>query len=244
MLSRVSSRALVAGSACGMGCIGFGRSTLHSSAADLKSFEDGLAAGTHKPQRLLLGITGTLGAGKGSVVDVLQKKHEAMHFSVRSYLTEVIIERGMPVNRDSMRIVANGLRADNSPSFIVEQMYVKAKEATAENGKCAIIESVRTPGEVDALQKVGGKNFFLVAVDADPALRYSRVTGRGSATDSVSFEKFIADEQAEMNNTDPNKQNLSVCMARADFTLNNDGSFEELELKIEKMLWEMQKQQN
>jgi dephospho-CoA kinase len=218
--------------------------TAHTSASDLQNFEAGLAAGSHKPKRLLLGITGTLGAGKGSVVDYLQNKHDAMHFSVRSYLTEVIIERGMPVNRDSMRVVANGLRADNSPSFIVEQLYAQAKERTATNGKCAIIESVRTPGEVDALKKVGGKNFFLVAVDADPALRYSRVTGRGSATDSVSFDKFISDEQAEMNNTDPNMQNLSVCMDRADFTIHNDDSFEKLELEIEKMLWEMHKQQN
>eukprot|EP01052_Picozoa_sp_SAG31_P034367 SAG31_NODE_4007_length_3670_cov_1.628955_6_plen_99_part_00 len=56
-------------------------------------------------------------------------------------------------------------------------------------GSDAIIESVRTEGEVTALRGTG-KPFVLLAVDADQKTRYERVTGRGSSTDGVSFEKF------------------------------------------------------
>jgi dephospho-CoA kinase len=193
-----------------------------------------LEAKISPPQRLLLGITGTLGAGKGTVVDYLTEKHGFTHFSVRSYLTELIVERGMPVNRDSMTIVANQLRADNSPSYIVEQLLLKASADSS--GKGAIIESIRTPGEIDALESAGEGGFFLLAVDGDPAVRYNRITGRGSATDSVSFEKFQSDEKREMQNSDPNKQNLSVCIHRADFTITNDNSLEEFQAKIDEVL--------
>lgn len=178
----------------------------------------------------IIGITGTLGAGKGTIVDYLQKQHGFAHFSVRDFLTAEIEKRKLPLNRDSMVEVANELRAKYSPSYIVEQLYELAKQS----GKDSIIESIRTLGEVKALRKLDG--FRLLAVDADPALRYKRITERKSATDSVSFETFLDNEKREMTSTDDTKQNLSACIAAADFTLHNDGSFEKLYAQIEQAL--------
>jgi dephospho-CoA kinase len=181
----------------------------------------------------VVGITGTLGAGKGTIVDLLTKEEGFVHYSVRSYLIECIEQRGMPVNRDSMTQVANELRAANSPSYIVEQLHNKA----VVEGKDCIIESIRTVGEVNALRALG--NFYLLAVDADPATRYDRAFARGSETDSVSFETFISNEQREMGSDDPNKQNLGACMKLADFKFNNDGTEEELYQQVRKALKEM-----
>jgi len=58
-----------------------------------------------------------------------------------------------------MLIVANDLRKNNSPSFITDQLF---KEALEINGN-AVIESIRTPGEIDSLRKKG--KFYLFAVD-------------------------------------------------------------------------------
>ena len=51
---------------------------------------------------IIIGITGTLGAGKGTIVDYLVKNKGYHHYSVRAYLTEEIKRRNLPVNRDSM----------------------------------------------------------------------------------------------------------------------------------------------
>ena len=72
---------------------------------------------------ITIGITGTLGAGKGTIVDYLIKNKGFVHYSVRSFITEEINRRGLPVNRDSMTMVGNDLRAQHSPSWIVEQLY-------------------------------------------------------------------------------------------------------------------------
>ena len=178
----------------------------------------------------VIGITGTLGAGKGTIVEYLVSHHGFRHFSVRGFLTAIILERKMALNRDSMVTVANGLRAEHGPSYIVEQLL----EQALVSGSNCIIESIRTTGEIHALRGLG--NFTLLAVDADPQLRYSRVLERNSETDHISYETFIENEQREMTSTDPNKQNLAACQLLADYKLDNNHSFEELYVQIEDVL--------
>lgn len=178
----------------------------------------------------LIGITGTIGAGKGTIVEYLTTRHHFKHFSVREYLTRIINERGMPVNRDSLVAIGNELRAKNSPSFIAEELYREAKES---GGDC-IIESIRTVGEVNALHAKG--NFHLFAVDADQRLRYDRIVVRASATDKIDYETFIENEIREMNSNDPNKQNLSECIKLSDYQFINNGSLESLYKQIDEVL--------
>jgi len=178
----------------------------------------------------IIGITGTLGAGKGTIVDYLTAHHGFQHFSVRGYLIQIIKAAGKEVNRDSLTHTANELRAANSPSFIAEELF---KEAEKSGANC-IIESIRTVGEVTALKAKG--NFKLLSVDTDRRLRYERILLRGSETDQISFETFSANEERELSSNDPNKQNLSACMALADYHFTNNGSYDELYVQLDQIL--------
>lgn len=175
----------------------------------------------------IIGITGTLGAGKGTIVDYLIKHYGYKHYSVRGFLTEEANRRGMEINRDTFVAVANDLRANHSSSYIVDQLYMQAEAA----GGNAIIESIRTPGEVESLRK--NEHFLLFAVDADPKIRYQRIVDRNSETDHVSYETFIENEQREMSSTDPNHQNVGRCMQMADAVFQNNGDFEALYRQVE-----------
>jgi dephospho-CoA kinase len=178
----------------------------------------------------IIGITGTLGAGKGTIVEYLIKQYGFVHFSVRGYLIKIIQQRGEEVNRDTLTHTANALRAENGPSFIAEELF---REAIISAKPC-IIESIRTMGEVEALKAKG--NFCLFSVDTDRKIRYDRIVLRGSETDQVSFETFSANEERELNSSDPNKQNLSACMQRADYSFTNNGSFDELYRQVDAAL--------
>lgn len=183
---------------------------------------------------LIIGITGTLGAGKGTIVEYLVKHHNFNHFSVREYLNKIINERKLPPGRDSMVMVGNELRSKFGPSYIVEELYKEASKLKTDS----IIESIRAVGEVEALKKK--ENFYLFSVNADPKIRYERIQNRASETDKINFDKFMEQEKAETTSDDPAKQNLLKCMLMADYKFDNNGTFEELYDQVEKTIKQIQ----
>ncbi len=179
---------------------------------------------------IVVGITGTLGAGKGTIVDYLIENKQFLHFSVRDFLITEIKKRKLEINRDSMTSVANELRAQRGPDYIIKRLYRKAKA----KGTNCVIESIRNLSEIAALRKKG--DFVLLAVDAAAEIRYARIQQRKSETDNTSYETFLANEAREMHTNDPNHQNLAACIREADFKLSNDGSIEDLHHQIEHII--------
>lgn len=175
---------------------------------------------------MILGITGSFGAGKGAVVDYLVAEKGFSHFSASGFITEEIVRRGMPINRDSMITVANDLRIQHGPSYIIDSLY-RTAEAVGGN---AVIESLRAIAEVKRIKELGGT---VLGVDAKPELRYTRAFARGSEKDAVPYEKWLEQEKMESNPNDPTKQDIFGALRTSDYFIENNGPMEELHTKIE-----------
>lgn len=176
---------------------------------------------------MIIGITGTDGAGKGELVNFLVQKYGFVHFSSRALLIEEIEKKGLSATRDNMRITGNALREKKGAGVIVEIALEKIFKTKIEK---AIVESIRSVKEVETLKEAGG---ILLAVDAPLKIRYERISGRGGETDKVSFEEFVEQEEKELNDKNPNGMQKAEVMKMADYTFLNDSSLEELHKKIE-----------
>lgn len=180
---------------------------------------------------MVIGLTGSFGAGKGVVVEYLVKRRGFKHYSARNFIFEEAKRRGMDISkgREVTIPLANDMRAEHGPAYIVEELY---KQALAGGGD-AVIESLRAIAEAKKIKDLGG---VVIGIDADPHIRYERAVKRGSETDAVSFEIWLDQEKQESNPNDPTKQDIFGALKESDVVLYNDTTPEELYIQVEAAL--------
>ncbi len=179
---------------------------------------------------MLIGITGTDGSGKGSVVNYLISKLGFTHYSSRDLIMLEVEKRGLEPSRANARITGNALRAEGGADIIVKRALEKISQDKVEK---AVIESIRAIKEVETLKLAGG---ILLAVDAPAEVRYKRIVGRGSGTDKISFTEFLEHEALEMNDPDPNGMQKAKVIVMADYTIPNSSSLKDLHKSVDEFL--------
>jgi dephospho-CoA kinase len=179
---------------------------------------------------MIIGITGTDGSGKGTVVEYLVKNHGFKLYHARTLILEEIERQGLPTDRSQMRLVGNELRKKYGNDYIVRVSLERARESHDEK---VVIDSLRAVAEAETLKNNGG---ILLAIDADQLLRYDRVQRRRSESDQVTLEQFIEHEDLEANDPDPHGMQKRQVMSMADYTIYNDNDTEVLFAEVEKFL--------
>lgn len=179
---------------------------------------------------MIIGITGTDGAGKGTVVDYLVQEKGFEHYHARTLFIAEIEKQGLPNDRAHMRLVGNQLRAQHGNDFIVRLFL---KQAATSGDAYVVIDSIRALAEAETLKANGG---ILLAVDADQKLRYQRVQARQSSSDQVTFEQFQEQEALESDDPDPSGMQKAKVIEMADHVIENNGTLEELQQQVEEVL--------
>ena len=180
---------------------------------------------------MIIGITGTLGSGKGTVTDYLVSKGFKQFAVSDTFLAGEAIKRGLTPDRVTRRDIANEYRAQG-PTKLMEAVYEMARR-DFEAGQDVVLDPQHTVAEVRFIQEKGGVVF---GVDADLQLRYERIKKRGSAKDSVSLEEFVKEQKHEMSSDDPNKNNLGAALVAADYRIENNGTLADLHARIDEIL--------
>ena len=168
---------------------------------------------------MLIGLTGRNASGKSTIVDWFSKKGlktVSCSDSIRTWLSEQNIEP----TRDALIEGGRELRRQGGAGILAE-MLLKILD-----GEDAVIDSIRTPGEVEALRE--REDFLLVEVRANPDTRWERSQSRARAGDPVDKETFIRQEKAESVAKDAAGQALNATAELADLVILNDGTEQEL----------------
>ncbi len=180
---------------------------------------------------MIIGLTGTNGAGKTEVADYLRSRGFEYH-SLSDEIRAEIRKRGQEITREVLISVGNELRSRYGPGVLAERVLRRL-----DRNHNYVVDSIRNPSEVEALRSRG--DFRLLCVDADVRLRFSRTRERGRERAAQTLEQFVAEESRELDSHDPANQQLIATRRLADITIQNDGSIEDLRMQLDRLLPEI-----
>lgn len=182
----------------------------------------------------IIGLSGTNGAGKDAVADILKKDFGFGFVNVSDFLRQEAGKRKLEASRENLRTISAQWRREMGVGVLVD-MAMDYLKSSGQNYPGIVISPMRNSGEAEHLKELGGK---IVWVDAAPRLRFSRIASRGRDKESTySYEEFIASERAEMNRSgDEATLDMADVKAMADITIDNSGSFEELKRSVAQKL--------
>ena len=176
---------------------------------------------------LIIGITGTFASGKDTIADYLEEKGFE-HFSLSDELREIAKEKGIDPTRDNLRELGNASRDEFGPDYLPKRVLQRAKSDKV------LISSIRQPAEIEFLKKQ--EDFILIGVDAPIEMRFERLKKRNRPGDPRTLEGLKEKEEKEMQSKGKNCQKLHQCMQMADFTIANDGNYQELYKEVDRVL--------
>ena len=138
---------------------------------------------------MLIGLTGRNASGKTTVVGWFSERGfvaESCSDSIRTWLAG----KGVEATRENLIEGGRELRRQGGGGILAEMLLERL------NGRDAVIDSIRTPAEVDALRR--REDFILIEVVADPGIRWSRAKIRSRPGDPTSEADFIESEKKEL----------------------------------------------
>ena len=177
---------------------------------------------------MIIGVTGTMGAGKGTILEYL----ESIGFEYLSTSNELRAEaasRGIELTRENLQNLGRDMRNKEGGEFLAKKVLSKMAK-----GKDYIVDGIRNPAEINELRKK--EWFFLVSVDAPARLRFSRLSARNRERDPKTWDEFLKFEEIDNKSQDPNGQQNHECMALADFAVYNDGDIGSVSEKIKEIV--------
>lgn len=148
----------------------------------------------------IIGVSGTNGAGKDVLCELLVERCGYHFHSVSDLLRDELRRQGKELSRENMGALSKQWRNETGDDGV---MFTKAiqrfhAEKDEKGYKGAALVSVRHPGEVASIHAAGGMTIW---VDADRQVRYERIASgaRGRVEDMASYEQFVVDEERELN---------------------------------------------
>ncbi len=177
--------------------------------------------------KIIFGLVGPLAGGKGEIKKYIEEKYHGKDCRFSTPLRNVLNQLDITTSRENLQKVSTVLRQTFGENLLSKTI---AKEAEGFDADIVVVDGVRRVTDVDYL--LSKENFVLVAVDADPKIRFDRLVSRNEnvGDDKKTFEQFLEDQNKESD------RQIPEVMKSAKEIINNDGSLEDLYKQVDSLV--------
>lgn len=169
----------------------------------------------------IIAIVGQAGSGKDTAADFISKNYGYENISTADVLRDYINKNSLGnLDRENMGNQVRQLRIKSGNDILVKLALQKNKSGRL------LLSALRHPEEAKLVKDLGG-----IIIDTRSSLesRYQRNKARNRTGDNISFHDFKKLEERENSG---NGFDINKVEAMADFTLNNNSSYEDFYQQI------------
>lgn len=183
------------------------------------------------PNKIILGLVGEMAAGKTTVTEYIKEKHGGVSFRFSDMLRDILGRMHIEKTRGNLQTLSTILRQNFDDDIMSKVITLDVNEA---DSPLIITEGIRRPSDITYLKKLDG--FHLIAIDVDERTRYERIIERVENSDDqhTTWEAFQAQGRQE------SEQKIKEIAAKADYTINNNGSLEDAYKQIDDIINKLQ----
>ena len=177
--------------------------------------------------KIILGLSGEIASGKGTAAKYICESYGGSSHRFSTMLRDVAKRMYLEENRENLQKLSTIFRENFFDDILSS---VIARDVENDPHEMIAIDGVRRMADITYLQKLSG--FKLVYIDADIEKRYERITKRGENSDdgNKTLKEFKKDHEREA------ELQIRDLKNKADFVVDNNGTFEELYRQIDKII--------
>ncbi|MDA3802930.1 MAG: AAA family ATPase [Patescibacteria group bacterium] len=175
----------------------------------------------------IIGLVGLIASGKGEAKKYLMKNYGAVEFRFSSILRKALDVLGIEQSRDNIISLSTWSRKNSGNDLLAKTMAKNIKE---NSNDLIIIDGIRRMDDIIYLKDL--PSFKMLAIEADPELRYERSVKRNEnpGDSEKSYKQFLEDHKKETEITIPETMN------KADFKIVNENSLEDFYKELDKII--------
>lgn len=173
---------------------------------------------------MIIGLTGSLAAGKGTTAKYLVEKYGGQTVKFSDPLRDILKRIYQVPTRESLSELAVYLRSKFGQDILIQTLL---KDIEAKGEGIFILDGLRYREEYDVLS--GRDDFHLWALDTELETRYRRIIQReeNESDKSLTLEQFKAQHELATEQFTPE------LMKKAETTFDNNGTAEELYAQVD-----------
>jgi len=175
---------------------------------------------------MIIGLTGTMGSGKGEVVKYLKQKGFE-HYVYSDILREIAKNRNIEPTRANLQKLGTDIKREEKNKGILSKKLLKKIKTDK-----AVVDGIRNRDEIIELKK---EKAHIIAITSPQRLRFQRLRKRNREGDPTTFKEFKKLDNLE-NRGKSKGQEINRCIRLADSVINNNATLEKLKEQTEKIL--------
>lgn len=178
--------------------------------------------------KILIGLVGRQGSGKGTVAKILQETYGAKLYRFSAILGDILDRLNIERSRDNLIKISEAVRHEFGEDTLA---YAIEHEVSASDADVVIIDGIRRPEDIVALEPL--PYFKLVNVSVPAEVRFERMKHRGEKAGETHMTR---EEFLKVENEAPTEITIPLVEARATDTIDNSGTAEELGPKVDALM--------